>query len=419
MDAKLHRRLKRLGVVRGTRNLNPPPLTTPAGSTPKPPRCPAALPGEEVATDAGPVWVARRHYPADIEHGRYRLHELQTVSQHALTLLGTPDLGDYPAFLDTETTGLAGGAGTLAFLIGVGVWTVEGLTLHMVFLRDPADERAALHYIERVLAPATGLVTFNGNGFDLPLLENRFILQRLLPRWQRLPHLDLLPVARLLWRDHLSSRRLGVLETELLAITRTEEDLPSWMIPEAYRAYLSTGDPSEMARIFYHNEIDILSLATLLIHAARCVDSPETLGVAATEWVGIGRLYARADLEAQAQAAWRRALDLNALPVEVAARLWRELALQKKRSEAWDKALDLWETWARCIPDAIEPLIERAKYFEWVARDFAAALLETESALRRIPQLSTGFLQESTQAELLHRRERLWRKLHRSNETNS
>ena len=366
-----------------------------------------------MSTDHGPVWVERQVYPAAHAHGRYALGDVAGLPVEVLSLLGTPDLGARPAFLDTETTGLAGGAGTLVFLTGIGVWEDAGLILHLIFLRSPEEEPAALHYIAEVLDGATGLVTFNGRGFDVPLLETRFILNRLAPRWLLLPHLDLLGVARQLWREHLPSRRLGVLEEEILEITRTEADVPSWMIPDLYRQYLLDGDTGEMARIFYHNRIDVLSLVSLLAHTARMIASPEQMALSAAEWVGIGRVYDRARREAEAMAAWERALagEAGEISPECAERVCQELGLRYKRREAWTEAFAVWEMWARSAPWAIDPFVERAKYYEWTAGDLEAALKETQAALRRAASLPRGMQQLHTLAELRHRQERLERKL--------
>jgi len=410
MDAKLRRKLERLGVVKGLREVK-------ASPPPKPPlhqeKQTTTLPGETVDTPYGPTWVIKRHYPTAYQHGRYALSETDTLTPEALMLLGDAKLGAHPAFLDTETTGLAGGTGTLAFLTGIGLWDTAGLHLHQIFLRDPGEERAAMHYIDELLAQASSLLTFNGQSFDLPLLENRFILQRTPPRWRGLPHLDLLLVARLLWRDHLPSRRLGFLETELLGIERTQEDLPSWMIPSAYRLYLETGVTNEMIRILYHNEIDILSLVTLLTHAARLAETPETMRAAAAEWIGVGRLYQKAGHEEKAQAAWQRALEEDTLPPDTAERLWRKIGQQHKHAQAWEKALRTWEHWAARIPWTTEPLVERAKYYEWVEHDLEAALDATQIALARIDTRPPNFNRQLQRNELQHRQARLLRKLKR------
>ncbi|HOU11815.1 MAG TPA: ribonuclease H-like domain-containing protein [Anaerolineae bacterium] len=410
MDDKFRQQLQRLGVVKGLKALQPAPQPVSA----EPPRqSSAALPGDELLTPHGPVWVEKRVYPAFHPHGRYALGEMQRLPAEGLALLGVPSLGAHPAFLDTETTGLAGGAGTLVFLTGIGVWEDDHLTLHLVFLRSPDEETAAMHYIEDVLDSATGIVSFNGNGFDLPLLESRFILNRMTPRWRALPHLDLLTVARQLWRDHLESRRLGMLETEILRVQRAEADIESALIPWLYRQYLDTGDTADMVRVFYHNRIDVLSLVSLLVHVTRMVTSPEQMALAPGEWVGVGRVFDRAGREAEAVTAWERALvqESGTLAEDAAARLWCEMALRHKRCGAWDRAFALWDDWAKCQPLAVEPLVERAKYHEWTAGDLHAALSDTDAALNRAERHPKGFKRAQLLSELRHRKDRLERKL--------
>jgi hypothetical protein len=409
MDDKLSARLKRLGVVKGLKALHP----APPSLKPEPAPVNGMLPGEEVATEHGPVWVERRVYPAVHPHGRYVLGEVQRVPSDALAYLGVPNLGARPAFLDTETTGLAGGAGTLVFLTGIGVWEADHLTLHLVFLRSPDGERAAMHYVADVLSGATGIVSFNGNGFDLPLLETRFILNRMAPRWRALPHLDLLTVARQLWRDHLPSRRLGVLETEILRVQRAEADIESSLIPWLYRRYLDTGHTAEMARVFYHNRVDVLSLVSLLVHVARMIATPERMALAPGEWAGVGRVYDRAGRETETFAAWERALaqETGTLDEACAARLWQEMGVRYKRREAWEYAFSMWDTWSERQSLAVEPLVERAKYYEWTAHDLAAAFAETEAALRRAEAHPRGTKRTELLAELHHRKARLERRL--------
>lgn len=410
MDDKFRQQLQRLGVVKGLKALQPAPPMSPAEPSRQ---SSAALPGDELLTPHGPVWVEKRVYPAFHPHGRYALGEMQHLSTEGLALFGVPGLGARPAFLDTETTGLAGGAGTLVFLTGIGVWEDDHLTLHLVFLRSPDEEPAAMHYIEDVLDNATGIVSFNGAGFDLPLLETRFILNRMAPRWRALPHLDLLTVGRQLWRDHLESRRLGMLETAILRVQRAEVDIESALIPWLYRQYLDTGDTSDMVRVFYHNRIDVLSLVSLLVHVTRMVTSPEQMALAPGEWAGVGRVFDRAGREAEAFTAWERALaqESGTLDEDTAARLWCEMALRHKRRAAWERAFALWDDWATSQPLAVEPLVERAKYYEWTACDLRAALAETDAALLRVERHPKGLKRTELLGELRHRKERLEHKL--------
>lgn len=411
MNDHLYRRLQQLGVVKGFRDLEAQPdrrQDTRADATES-----VGLPGTCVQTPHGSLWVDRKTYPSDFQHGRYALRHLGTMPDRGLELIECPELGTHPAFIDTETTGLAGGTGTLAFLIGVGVWDAEALDLHLIFMRDPEDEFAALHYLETILTEASSLVTFNGRAFDVPILETRFVLNRIPPSCLTLPHLDLLPLARQLWRDHLTSRRLVVLEEELLDVVRSEEDLPSSLIPYLYRQYLETGDPTEMARVFYHNRIDVLSLATLLWHSLRIVTEPETCDLSAGEWAGVGRIYDRIGWETRALDAWQLAVsgDVGDIADDSAERLWQEIGTRYKRAEAWDEANAIWKTWTKRIPLAVFPLVEQAKYYEWVTKDLNEALTRTEQALERAQAWQTDHKQQKTVTALRHREARLRRKL--------
>ena len=410
MDESLRQRLRKLGVVKGLSGLKADPEPGPAG------RSVAVLPGTETSVGEGVFWLDLRHYDRAYTHGRYALSGLEDVPETALELLGVPDLGDRPAFLDTETTGLAGGAGTLAFLVGVGVRTDGGFDLHLIFMRDPDEEPAALAYLTELLSGVTGLVTFNGRGFDVPLLETRYVMNRMVPTPLALPHLDLLTVARRLWRDHLPSRRLGELERHILDVTRTEEDLDSGLIPWMYRQYLATGDAHEMVRVLYHNEIDVLSLASLLVHAARMVETPAEMALASAEWAGIGRVYDRAGREDEAFRAWQVALsgEMDELDASCAARLWQEMGVRFKRRKAWPEALAIWDTWIDRLPGDVVPLVEKAKYYEWTLRDLGEALACTEVALARAAAHPKGMRRFGILGELEHREERLKRKLARA-----
>ena len=416
MDESLRRRLSRLGVVKGLAGLkaDPDPGRAPRPESGTPSQ--VVLPGAEKAVADGVFWLDLRHYDRAYTHGHYALSGLADVPETALDLLGVPDLGDRPAFLDTETTGLAGGAGTLAFLVGVGVWTGEGFDLHLIFMRDPDEESAALTYLTEILSGVTGLVTFNGRGFDVPILETRYVLNRMSPAPLALPHLDLLTVARQLWRDHLPSRRLGELERHILDVMRTEQDLDSGLIPWMYRQYLATGDAREMVRVLYHNEIDVLSLASLLIHAARMVEMPAEMGLASAEWAGIGRVYDRAGCEDQAFRAWQVALsgETDELVASCAVRLWREMGVRYRRRKAWREALAIWDTWLNRLPGDVVPLVEKAKYYEWTVRDLDEALSCTEIGLARAAAHPKGMRRLGILAELEHRQERLKRKLARA-----
>jgi uncharacterized protein YprB with RNaseH-like and TPR domain len=414
MSNDLQRKLRRLGVVKGAEGLEK------SVKLPQPdlPDALLSLPGKEVRTAYGSFWLDQRIYTQEHEHGLYTLGTLQSIVQNDMSVFGVNSLGSTPAFIDTETTGLAGGAGTIAFLIGIGVWEQPAFTLHLVFVRNPDEEEPALRYVAEVLNKCTGLVTFNGRTFDLPIIESRFILNRLIPEWYDKPHLDLLAVARQLWRDHLPSRRLGELEEKILGIVRTDEDIPSYLIPYYYRQYLETGQTAEMRQVMYHNEVDILSLVTLLVHVINMVSAPEEMELAATEWAGLGNVLFTAGSKKEAITAWEKALSHlpDNLPADTASRLCNKVGLYYKRRISWDKALQIWDTWVENVPDAVNPLVEKAKYYEWTASSVEQALTMTESAIHRVLEHYEETAGERLMQDLLHRKERLLLKLKTNSE---
>ena len=181
-----------------------------------------------------------------------------------------PRLADIPlskfAFLDTETSGLSGGTGTYAFLVGIARFVDGQLVLRQFFMRDPAEEPAMLEAVAQFLAPAQALVTFNGKAFDAPLLTTRYRLHRIPIPYEGYAHLDLLPLARRLWRDRLESRALKYLEQHVLGMTRSSEEVPGYEIPWLYFDYLKSGDARPLAGVFYHNAMDVVAMAALLAH---------------------------------------------------------------------------------------------------------------------------------------------------------
>jgi hypothetical protein len=165
-------------------------------------------------------------------------------------------------FLDTETTGLSGGAGTLPFLVGVGYLHEGAFVVEQVFLDHPRDEPAMVAHLARTLARFEQAVTYNGRAFDLPLMQNRFVLQR--TPWPGLGEmLDLLPGTRRLHRRHLDDRSLGSVERNLLGFAR-EGDVPGSEIPGIYHRFLLTRRSDGVAEVLRHNLWDVLAMAALI-----------------------------------------------------------------------------------------------------------------------------------------------------------
>lgn len=177
-------------------------------------------------------------------------------------------------FLDTETTGLSHGAGTVAFLVGVGYVRGGVLTIEQHMLSDYADEPELLLTIARLMQGAGFVCTFNGRTFDMPLLDTRFTLNRLRDQWVELEDLDLLPPARRAWKLRLGSCRLTNLEARELGLVR-EGDVPGSEAPQRFFDYLKTGDIGPLEEIIDHNRQDIASLASLLIRLCEVYADPQ------------------------------------------------------------------------------------------------------------------------------------------------
>lgn len=420
------RRLQHLGVGRGRAGLAAPPGPPPPTQADPLLDLAARIGAQEVWTLAGPCLVATTRYPLDETRGGWALGALLAVNGAATAACGRdPRLAEFDfgraAFLDTETSGLSGGAGTFAFMVGVGLFQADGYTVHQLFMRSPAEERALLHALGELLAPCSGLVTFNGRSFDAPLLNTRYALQRQPSPLAELLHLDLLPAARQRWRLRLPSCALGALEKDVLGFQRTQEDVPGWLIPSIYQEYArSLGQPrpevlDDMARVFYHNREDIVNMAPL---AAMLCAPFELAGARApdaslhpADWVSLGRCYEELDWQEVSEAAYRRALGASLTPE------LRRVALQRlgwllKRQARRAEAVAVWHDWITSVPGPdVTPYEELAKHHEWHELDLAAARKWTLWGLHTAKQLPPGPAREGTLTGLQHRLERLERKL--------
>lgn len=433
LQQRIHRldRLRKLGLGRGmppsARAKAPAPAVQPPTVDFSPPT--AALPGEPVKTPYGPAWLRTARYPL-AEHPE--LAGWLAVRPEALAALDRNDalLGLDPqraAFIDTETTGLSLDAGTYTFLIGVGVYEGVGpgqpggsqseagaFVVHQFFMRNPAEELAQIHLVEEALSRCTGIVSFNGRGFDMPLIANRFVLAGRPPPLIGAPHLDLLPPARRVWRARWGACNLGSLERNVLGLERTAEDVPGAMIPDIYRHYYRTGTLSEMlGRVFYHNLQDIVSMVLLAQRLAAPFDPARQVEALAKlhplECLSLGRCYDALDWPEAAVAAYRRALAGESGPQTEAL---RDLAALYKRLERREEAAALWEEWISTAPgDDITPYIELAKHHEWRTGDLAAARGWAAWAQHIVAAWPPGINRDTTLAEVQHRLARLETKL--------
>jgi len=341
------------------------------------------LGGTVEETDHGRVLLVRRRFDLDHRHGQQTLSGAGEIASGPLGVLaraGPPAPGSRLLYLDTETTGLAGGTGTYAFLVGVGFFDSDGFEVRQYFMRDLDEEPALLAALDALFRESDGFVTYNGAGFDLPLLETRFVLARRRWRGDRF-HLDLLGAARRLWSTRLADCRLGTLEQHVLHVSR-DDDLPGALIPTAYFDYLRRKRAGELPRVFEHNRYDILSLVALTGWVAAAMARAPEPDLHPEELMGLGRLWETMDPD-RGLACYRMALE-RGLGSPGRERVLLRLARREKGLARWDEARALWEAATRSEHGFDpQPWEEIAKVYEHRQRDFAAARAVVEEALTR------------------------------------
>lgn len=282
-------------------------------------------------------------------------------------------------FLDTETTGLAGGTGTYAFLIGTGWWEADTLVIEQLFMRDHSEEASLLLDLSRRLAGKRVLVTFNGKSFDWPLIETRYRMTRAASVLKPSAHLDLLHPARQLWRFKLNSVALSEIERHVLQLERGP-DIPSHTIPARYFDFLRGGPEEPIVEIFRHNQMDLVGLATLAVRMTKIFEAPERGCEDASEIFGISRMLQRHGEELMATQGYQRALTYG-LPQEADRIARRELALLARRRGDFALANSLWETLAGATADGIHAYEQLAIHYEHRARDPQRAIMLVREAL--------------------------------------
>jgi hypothetical protein len=390
------------------------------------------LDGEWVATAGGQVLVVDRVYRAGYRHGRATLMDnvIPEPGEWCRPYLGgagaanatpvSPESTGRSLFVDLETTGLAGGAGTYAFLVGCAWFEGCQFRIRQLFLSSLGVERAMLDLLAELAGQAHLVVSFNGKSFDLPLIETRYLFHRRQTPFSSLPHLDMLHPARRLWRRSGDSSedpggtscRLSTLEAAICGHVR-EGDVPGFEIPSRYFHYVRTGDARPLATVFEHNRLDLLSLAFLTARAAQlATDGPPSLR-SAREAVGLGQLFERTGDGRRARQCFARAAGFDAAAplagdeetraeaVHAYASLCRRERRYVDAARAWRQLLDMRRAPARLVREASEAL---AVHHEHRLRDPRTA---RAFALRSAPLQETATRRQALQ----HRLARLERKL--------
>jgi len=370
---------------------------------PSGPPDPAEILGGEWRESRGRKFlVVDRKYSPGYRHGRVSVADCLPPWARFELLGGT---NGQTLFLDLETTGLAGGAGTYAFLVGCGWFDGGVFRLRQFFLADFGAERALLEAVGELAGNLACIVTYNGKTFDLPLLETRFSLQRMATPFAEVAHVDMLHPARRMWREEEVECRLTYLEQALYGHER-ESDVPGFEIPSRYFQYVRSGDARPLQAVFEHNRLDIVSLAMLTARAAQLLEEGPSAAAAGREAFGLGRLYERAGLMDDAVASYRRAAGGGAVSVRVEA--LRASAIVLRRLRRYGEAAAAWRDLLaspQCSPayarEASEAL---AVHHEHRVRDLDMA---RNFAVQSLSLQGTSARQQATR----HRLARLDRKL--------
>jgi len=317
----------------------------------------------------------------------------QGLSKGMLAALSDPSKW---LFLDTETTGLAGGTGTYAFLIGLAWWDAGALQVEQFFMRDFGEEHAILHEVAARIAERPVLVTFNGKAFDWPLLENRFTMTRSIVVPRLAAHLDLLHPARALWKLRLGSVRLVELERHVLDAARLgwhrQDDVLAALIPQHYFDYLRGGPAEPLAVVVRHNQMDLRGLAALVGKIDALLASDEGRGVESLDLFGLSRYLQRRGESQRAHSACTQAIDLG-LPKEYDGQARRELALLAKRRGEHDKAAALWHELVKEQRNGAHACEQLAVYYERRRKDFERALEFAKLGLAKVRRSRALFLE--------------------------
>lgn len=308
-------------------------------------------------------------------------------------------------FLDTETTGLSGGAGTIAFLIGTGRFEGDAFVVRQYLMRDYDEEGFLLRRVAHDLANCRALITFNGRTFDMPLIASRFIMQRMRVDCDAIPHADLLHTARRVWKMRLRGCSLSALENRIYNEPRVD-DLPGALVPQRYFDYLKTKDFSLLEDVLRHNALDIYSLSRLLYTLSDLHADPLSAHFE-QDIFSLGRVMEKRGRMQDARMCYR-ALDQGSL----SALSRNRLADSLRRERGYGEAAAIYERMIACHQGGAAPYVALAKLCEHRLGDIPRALMLSQTALSLLADGSPGGSYDAQMIEAIaHRCDRLMKKL--------
>ena len=384
VNESLSEKLRSLGVKTGAKNILPPRSETNEIQN--------IIDGNFVDSDFGPLFKKNTLSDNAYTHGSVFFNAVPITSR--FTLWADPTLDpstidlSTTVFLDTETTGLAGGTGTIPFMVGLGQFTSQGFLVTQLFMRDPAEERALLDILSRFLTGVRTIVTYNGKAFDIPILKTRYILNNLPFPLNELAHFDLLPLSRRLWKRRLESRSLKDIELEIIGFSRDQIEVPGWEIPILYFNYLRTGDAGPLAGVFYHNVIDIQSLAAIFLLMNTWAENPQVVtNLEPVDALSLAFLIEDTGEIETAVDMYERLLSVD-FPVHFHTELQLRYARILKRNGRYDRAAEVLHTDE--LHKEIQVMIQLAKVLEHQQRNFRDALEWTIKAQNLLSETSSS-----------------------------
>lgn len=329
--------------------------------------------GEWLHDELGGVYKVSKKFESGYRHGRILLESDFSFSKLlALNGISNTDirLKDI-LFIDTETTGLSGGTGTMAFLIGLGYFSQKAFTIDQYFLDDPAGELSLMNVINNQINNFKIVVSYNGSSFDIPLLRTRFTMNRLRSPFNQMEHFDLLHLSRRIWKLRLTSLKLKDIENEILEFFREEEEVPGWMVPQIYFDFIHTRDARPLGGVFYHNRMDVLSLALIFDYASGLIINPLIdNAVMKEDIISIARFFEKQGDQERSTELFRSSLA-NGLPENLSAHFLFKMGCLCRKHKNDEIALELWKySFER---GEYQAAIELSKFYEHQARDFIEA----------------------------------------------
>lgn len=315
-------------------------------------------------------------------------------------VLPLPALDPHPgafAYIDTETTGLSGGAGTYAFAAAVARPIDCGLRLAQLFLPQPGLEAAFLRRLHEELEAADAVASFNGSSFDLPLLRTRWVMTRMPGELATPPHVDLLTLVRALYRHRLEDCTLRTVEERLLGYER-DDPIDGALVPDAYFAFLHRGSSAMLDAVLEHNRLDVISLVHLHSRLLTRLKGGDA-AMDASDWLALGRHRLRRGARADGWRALRNATNFGDGEASASAGLLIARKLSRRGSVPAAEELLGWLE--QRVADDIRLPVARARLLEWRRRDPHSALSVVEAAQERMPDEAAGLEPRRTR---LHRK---------------